>query len=379
MYHQIKKMRKYLTLLFLLLFAFSSTAQTKKFKVVLDAGHGGKDYGATYHGNIEKKISLNTVLKVGEILAKESNIEVVYTRKTDVFVELNERAAIANKSKGHLFVSMHCNANDNQAAAGNETYVMGVTRNAANLEVAKKENAVVTLESDYKIKYDGFDPKSPESVMGISIMQEENIQQSIDIAGKVQQAFTKFTTSKNRGVKQAGFLVLRKIIMPRVLIEMGFVSNKPEGAFLNSEDGQNKLAEAISKAILEYRDDFFKTETAILEKKEDPKKNTIKKDDPKKIEAKPIVENKAALEGVTFKIQISASAKNLETLPKNFKGLSTISVEKENTIYKYFYGSTTSYTKAKQLLEEAKAKGYSSSFIVPLRNGKKIKLSEAIK
>ncbi len=379
MYHQIKKMRKYLTLLFLLLFAFSSTAQTKKFKVVLDAGHGGKDYGATYHGNIEKKISLNTVLKVGEILTKESNIEVVYTRKTDVFVELNERAAIANKSKGHLFVSMHCNANDNQAAEGNETYVMGVTRNAANLEVAKKENAVVTLESDYKIKYDGFDPKSPESVMGISIMQEENIQQSIDIAGKVQQAFTKFTTSKNRGVKQAGFLVLRKIIMPRVLIEMGFVSNKPEGAFLNSEDGQNKLAEAISKAILEYRDDFFKTETAILEKKEDPKKNTIKKDDPKKIEAKPIVENKAALEGVTFKIQISASAKNLETLPKNFKGLSTISVEKENTIYKYFYGSTTSYTKAKQLLEEAKAKGYSSSFIVPLRNGKKIKLSEAIK
>ena len=362
-------MRKYLTLLFLLLFAFSSTAQTKKFKVVLDAGHGGKDYGATYHGNIEKKISLNTVLKVGEILAKESNIEVVYTRKTDVFVELNERAAIANKSKGHLFVSMHCNANDNQAAAGNETYVMGVTRNAANLEVAKKENAVVTLESDYKIKYDGFDPKSPESVMGISIMQEENIQQSIDIAGKVQQAFTKFTTSKNRGVKQAGFLVLRKIIMPRVLIEMGFVSNKPEGAFLNSEDGQNKLAEAISKAILEYRDDFFRIETTT----------SVKKEEPKKADTKLTSENKVALEGITFKIQISASAKNLETLPKNFKGLSTISVEKDNTIYKYFYGNTSSYTKAKQLLEEAKAKGYSSSFIVPLKNGKKIKLSEAIK
>jgi len=362
-------MRKYLALLFLLLFAFSSTAQTKKFKVVLDAGHGGKDYGATYHGNIEKKISLNTVLKVGEILAKESNIEVVYTRKTDVFIELNERANIANKSKGHLFVSMHCNANDNQDAAGNETYVMGVTRNAANLEVAKKENAVVTLESDYKIKYDGFDPKSPESVMGISIMQEENIQQSIDIAGKVQQAFTKFTTSKNRGVKQAGFLVLRKIIMPRVLIEMGFVSNKPEGAFLNSEDGQNKLAEAISKAVLGYRDDFFRIETTT----------SVKKEEPKKADTKLTSENRAVLEGITFKIQISASAKNLETLPKNFKGLSTISVEKDNTIYKYFYGNTSSYTKAKQLLEEAKAKGYSSSFIVPLKNGKKIKLSEAIK
>ena len=175
-------MKKSIVLLFLCLFSISFKAQTKKFKVVLDAGHGGKDYGATYHGNIEKKISLNIVLKVGEILAKESNIEVVYTRKTDVFIELNERANIANRSKGHLFVSMHCNANDNQEASGNETYVMGVTRNAANLEVAKKENAVVTLESDYKIKYDGFDPKSPESVMGISIMQEENIQQSIDIA-----------------------------------------------------------------------------------------------------------------------------------------------------------------------------------------------------
>ncbi|WP_396180851.1 N-acetylmuramoyl-L-alanine amidase [Flavobacterium sp.] len=372
-------MRKSLVLLFLCLFSILFQAQTKKFKVVLDAGHGGKDYGATYHGNIEKKISLNIVLKVGEILAKESNIEVVYTRKTDVFIELNERANIANRSKGHLFVSMHCNANDNQEASGNETYVMGVTRNAANLEVAKKENAVVTLESDYKIKYDGFDPKSPESVMGISIMQEENIQQSIDIAGKVQQAFTKFTTSKNRGVKQAGFLVLRKIIMPRVLIEMGFVSNKPEGAFLNSEDGQNKLAEAISKAIFGYRDDFFKIETATLVKKDEPKKNMVKKEETKKADTKPNSENKAALEGVVFKIQISASAKNLETLPKNFKGLSTISVEKENTIYKYFYGNTSSYTKAKQLLEEAKEKGYTSSFIVPLRNGKKIKLSEAIK
>jgi N-acetylmuramoyl-L-alanine amidase len=372
-------MSKFKQILFVLLLTITAQSQTKKFKVVLDAGHGGKDYGATYHGNIEKKISLNTVLKVGEILSKESNIEVVYTRKTDVFVELNERANIANKSKGHLFISMHCNANDNQAAAGNETYVMGVTRNADNLDVAKKENAVVTLENDYKIKYDGFDPKSPESVMGISIMQEENIQQSIDIAGKVQQAFTKFTTSKNRGVKQAGFLVLRKIIMPRVLIEMGFVSNKNEGAFLNSSEGQNKLAEAIAKAILEYRDDFFKLETTVTPKKDEPKKEVVKNDEPKKSDIKPSTENKITIDGVTFKIQISTSGKKLETLPKNFKGLKNISIEKENTIYKYFYGSTNSYTTAKQLLEEAKAKGYSSSFIVPIKNGKKIKLSEAIK
>ncbi len=361
----------------ILFFSLAVQAQTKKFKVVLDAGHGGKDYGATYHGNIEKKIALSTVLKVGELLSKEQNIEVVYTRKTDVFVELNERANIANRSKGHLFVSMHCNANDNQSAAGNETYVMGVTRNAANLEVAKKENAVVTLESDYKIKYDGFDPKSPESVMGISIMQEENIQQSIDIAGKVQQAFTKFTTSKNRGVKQAGFLVLRKIIMPRVLVEMGFVSNKEEGAFLNSVEGQNKLAEAIAKAILDYRDDFFKSDS-VSPKKDDIKKDIVKKD-VKKNENKTIETNKTAIDGVVFKVQIAASGKKLETLPKNFKGLSHISVAYENAIYKYFYGSTSSYTTAKGLLQEANAKGYTSSFLVAIKNGKKIKLSEAIK
>ena len=167
--------------------------------------------------------------------------------------------------------------------------------------------------------------------------------------------------------------------MPRVLIEMGFVSNKDEGAFLNSSEGQNKLAEAIAKAILEYRDDFFKLETPVIPKKEDPKKDIVKKDDPKKPNVKLSTDNKSTVDGVTFKIQISASGKKLETLPKNFKGLNTISIEKENSLYKYFHGSTTSFATAKQLLAEANAKGYSSSFIVPIKNGKKIKLSEAIK
>ncbi len=167
--------------------------------------------------------------------------------------------------------------------------------------------------------------------------------------------------------------------MPRVLVEMGFVSNKTEGAFLNSADGQNKLAEAIANAILDYRDDFFKLETATTPKKDEPKKDVVKKDDPKKVDVKTSNDNKTTIEGVTFKIQISASGKKLETLPKNFKGLKNISIEKENAIYKYFYGSTTSYSTAKQLLADANAKGYTSSFIVAIKNGKKIKLSEAIK
>lgn len=361
---------------------FPVLGQNQKFKVVLDAGHGGKDYGAVYHGNIEKNIALQTVLRVGAILEKDPQIDVVYTRKTDVFIELQQRANIANKSKGSIFVSMHCNANKNQAASGNETYVMGITRNASNLEVAKNENEVVTLETDYKIKYDGFDPNSPESVIGISILQEEHLDQSIELAGRVQEFFTKKTDNKNRGVKQAGFLVLRQITMPRVLIEMGFVSNKEEGEFLNSEEGQDKLAEAIAGAILDYKNEFFnpsnndnvKEDIKIIDKKEE----TIVKETPKKEEIVKKVE-KNTEKGIVFKIQISASTKELATSPSNFKGLSPISVESTGSLFKYFYASEKNYDEAKQKLEEAKKKGYSTAFIVAYKDGVKINVTDAIK
>ena len=360
----------------------SGYSQGQKFKVVLDAGHGGKDYGAVYHGNIEKNIALQTTLRVGAILEKDPQIDVVYTRKSDVFIELQQRANIANKSKGSIFVSMHCNANKNQAASGNETYVMGITRNASNLEVAKNENEVVTLETDYKIKYDGFDPNSPESVIGISILQEEHLDQSIELAGRVQEFFTKKTDNKNRGVKQAGFLVLRQITMPRVLVEMGFVSNKEEGEFLNSEEGQNKLAEAIAGAIMDYKNEFFnpsnnddvKEDVKIIAKKEE----TIVKETPKKEEAVKKVE-KATEKGIVFKIQISASTKELATSPSNFKGLSPISVESTGSLFKYFYASEKNYDVAKQKLEEAKKKGYATAFIVAYKDGIKINVTDAIK
>ena len=364
----------------------SGYSQNQKFKVVLDAGHGGKDYGAVYHGNIEKNIALQTVLKVGAILEKDPQINVVYTRKSDVFIELQQRANIANKSKGSIFVSMHCNANKNQAASGNETYVMGITRNASNLEVAKNENEVVTLETDYKIKYDGFDPNSPESVIGISILQEEHLDQSIELAGRVQEFFTKKTDNKNRGVKQAGFLVLRQITMPRVLIEMGFVSNKEEGEFLNSEDGQEKLAEAIAGAIMDYKNEFFnssnndndKDDVKVIDKKEE----TIVKETPKKeipVKTTEKIVDKTLDKGIVFKIQISASTKELATTPSNFKGLSPISIESNGSLYKYFYASEKNYDTAKQKLEEAKQKGYPTAFMVAYKDGIKINVSDAIK
>lgn len=355
-----------------------SYAQNTKFKVVLDAGHGGKDYGATYHGNVEKNIALKTVLKVGDILEKDPNITVVYTRNKDVFVELDDRANIANKSKANIFVSMHCNANKNTGASGNETYVMGITRNASNLEVAKKENSVVTLEDNYEIKYEGFDPNSPESVIGISILQEEYRELSVELAAKVQQAFTKKTTFKNRGVKEAGFLVLRKITMPRVLIEMGFVSNKEEGAFLNSESGQNKLAEAIANSILEYKKEYFISSSNSLDKSEEkedekPKEIIVKKEETK------VISTSSNKDKIVFKVQISASSKNLETTPSNFKGLKNVTKEKGSVIFKYFYEEADSYTEAQKNLVEAKEKGFDSAFIVAFKNGEKINISEALK
>ncbi len=356
-------------------------SQATKFKVILDAGHGGKDFGAVYHGSIEKNIALKTALKVGELLEKDPQIEVVYTRKSDVFVELQQRANIANKSKGSIFVSMHCNANKNEAASGNETYVMGITRNAANLAVAKHENEVVSLEADYKIKYDGYDPKSPESVIGINILQEEYLDQSIELADKVQQFFTKKTNNKNRGVKQAGFLVLRQITMPRVLIEMGFISNKQEGAFLNSVGGQNKLAEAIASSILQYKKEFFasnKTAKAasVVAADKTPEKPVTKEKPVVKETPKPVAHS---TKGIVFKVQISASPSDLEPTAVDFKGLYPIFKEPAGKLFKYYFAQEKKYDVIQKRLEEAKKKGFESAFVVAYKDGKKISVSEATK
>ncbi|CAM3621180.1 N-acetylmuramoyl-L-alanine amidase family protein [Flavobacterium saliperosum] len=366
-----------ITLLALLLNAGVSHGQNNaKFRVVLDAGHGGNDFGATYHGYVEKNNALNVVLKVGRILENDPGTQVIYTRKTDVFIPLDERADIANKSKADIFVSIHCNANKNQAASGTETYVMGVTRNASNLEVAKKENEVVTLEKDYKIKYDGYDPNSPESVIGMTVIQEEYLDQSIELAAGIQEGFEDGLGRKSRGVKQAGFLVLRKIYMPRVLVEMGFVSNKEEGAYLSSDAGQEQLAEMIAKAILDYKKEYFVPGTEEYVPVERP--NTQDREGIQKVDS-PKVQDANATKGVVFKIQISASAKKMDLIPSNFSGLNSISMEDDGKIIKYFYGNTNKYAEAKKLLDDAKEKGYTSAFIVAYKNGQKLSIQEALR
>ena len=237
---------------------FSNTAQSQKFKVTLDAGHGDHDYGATYNGHVEKNINLALVLKVGRLLEQNSQIDVIYTRKTDVFIDLIERANIANRSDSNIFVSIHCNANKNTAADGTETYVMGMSKVASNLEAAKKENSVITLEKDYKQKYEGFDPNSPETMIGMTLMAEEYLDNSISLASKVEDEFASLGKKiRQGGVKQAPFMVLHKAYMPRILIETGFISNPTEGNALDSEDGQNEIAKAIATAIISYKREYF--------------------------------------------------------------------------------------------------------------------------
>lgn len=371
---------------------FSTFSQTKTFKVTLDAGHGDQDFGAVYYPHVEKKINLAIVLKVGNILEEYPGIDVIYTRKTDIFIGLIERANIANRADSNIFVSIHCNANVNSAASGSETYVMGMNKNASNLEAAKRENQVITMEKDYKQKYEGFDPKKPESMLGMTLMQEEFIENSIMLAGKIQDHFVKDNGRKSRGggVKQAPYMVLHKAYMPRVLIETGFISNPEEGKYLDSEEGQNEVARAIANAIISYKKENFDggssddyIERPSIKSNSSPSKNVepAKKIDTveKKPESKSNSKDNELDSGINFKIQLSASSKKIELTPSNFNGLKDVSSTFANNLYKYTYGSTSNYEEAKKLLAEAKSKGYSTAYIIAFKNGKNISVKEALK
>ncbi|GAQ48050.1 N-acetylmuramoyl-L-alanine amidase [Flavobacterium psychrophilum] len=241
-----------------LFFVANALAQTNyKFKVVLDAGHGNHDFGATYHGFVEKNINLAIVLKLGKILELDPNVQVIYTRNNDTFVDLVERANIANRASANFFVSIHCNANKNNDAYGSETFVMGLSKSASSLAIAKKENAVITLEDNYKKKYSGYDPNSPESLISATIAQEEYLDQSIELASKIQEGLENKLNRKSRGVAQAPFMVLHKAFMPRVLVETGFISNLDEGTYLNSEEGQQNIAKTIADAVFRMKAEYF--------------------------------------------------------------------------------------------------------------------------
>jgi len=330
-------------------FIFSQQNLNSQFTVVVDAGHGGKDPGNTGNGYLEKKIALSIALKLGKKL-EDNDVKVVYTRKSDVFVNLFERANIANRSNAQLFISIHCDSHTSQAY-GAGTFVLGLHANQRNFEVAKKENSVIFFEEDYINKYEGFDPNNPESVIGLTLMQEEYLDQSIVAASYIQNSFVNKLKRRNRTVKQAGFIVLKYTYMPSVLVETGFLTNNSEGAYLNSVKGQNEMADAIASAVFDYKNDFFQN-LSTTNLNDDLNQSRI-----------------------SYRIQIAASAKLLELKPYNFRGLKSVDVVKEGNLYKYLYGKHSTLEDAKKSLNDAKKSGYQSSFIVKFENNKVISLN----
>ncbi|WP_449371719.1 N-acetylmuramoyl-L-alanine amidase family protein [Arenibacter catalasegens] len=404
-----------------------------KFVVVLDAGHGGHDPGNLGNGYLEKNIALRIVLKVGEILEKNPNIKVIYTRKDDTFVDLYLRGEIANKANADLFVSVHCDSHSSDAH-GAGTFVLGLHANKQNFEIAKKENSVIYLEDNYESRYAAYDINSPESIIGLTIMQEEFLDQSINLAKLMQDNFSNKLKRTDRKVKQAGFIVLHQTFMPSVLVETGFLTNKDEGAYLNSSKGHIEMGKAIAEAILLYKGDMIsttddlalnntpinpatkqdevkesvnksvskgtgskdkKSEQLLLEQKpvknisktvlvvKNEADNTTKElvKEPKKKEEEPQVAEKTTnkSENIIFKVQIFASSKNIPLNSENFKGLNTLSKEPYSNLYRYMYGNTDSHFQATLLKSNADAKGYTTSYIVAYKDGVRISETEALK
>ena len=330
---------------FIYSFSQSNLIQNSEFTVVIDAGHGGKDPGNTGNGFIEKDIALKISTNLGMLLEK-GGVNVIYTRKKDVFLGLFERANIANQSDAQLFISIHCDAFRTSQPYGAGTFVLGLHANERNFEIAKKENSVIFYEDDYENTYDGFDPNNPESVIGLTLMQEEYLDQSIIAASYIQNSFVNSLKRKNRDVKQAGFAVLRYTYMPSVLVETGFLTNKNEGLYLNSSKGQTEIANAISLAVLKYRNDFFKNLSTSS------------------------ISNESSNNNLFYRVQIAASKKLLDLKPYNFNGLKSVDVVKEGSVYKYLYGKHKSIEDANISLVKAKNFGFKTSFIITYQNNK---------
>jgi len=358
--------------------------------VVIDAGHGGKDGGCAGSYSNEKDICLSLSLKLGKYIEENfSDVKVVYTRKEDKFIELHERANIANNAKADLFICIHVNSGP-ATAYGTETYVMGLHKNQANLQVAMRENASILMEDNYQSKYEDFDPNSPESYIAISLRQNAFMEHSLKLAAKIQEQFRERVGRFDRGVKQAGFLVLYKTTMPSVLIETGFLTHKDEEKFLNSEIGQEYMASAIFRAFKEYKLEIEsksgsngKANTQVKEdetqnKSDEASSNSQKNKKGKEKNQKELASSQQQ-EGIYFKVQIATSANKLELKPENFNGLTNLGVYEAGGLYRYTIGNEKNINEANKLQEEAKQKGYKDAFVVAFNNGERISVSEAVK
>lgn len=364
---------------------FCIQAEAENFTVVIDPGHGGRDPGAIGRRGKEKNINLNVALKLGKLIEKNcKDVRIVYTRKSDVFVALDRRAQIANKANADLFISIHTNSlPKGRIARGTETYTLGLHRTNDNLEVAKKENSVILIENNYEQRYAGFNPNSAESYIIFEFLQDKNMEKSVQLAQLIQQRFKSTAKRINKGVHQAGFLVLRETTMPGVLVELGYISTPDEERYLTSEAGTDALAKSIYQAFVNYKRQH------AGEKNTHPE--TIRMPDrpsPEPIETVPEAKTNEAAparkpvpasnDRPVFKIQILTSDRKLPAGSKQFKGLSPVSYYREKGIYKYTYGESTDYNKVLRKRREI-ANKFKDAFIIAFKGDRKVNVNEAIK
>ncbi|MEI6883040.1 MAG: N-acetylmuramoyl-L-alanine amidase [Bacteroidota bacterium] len=368
-------------------------------RVVIDAGHGGQDPGTIGQRAKEKNVALAIALKLGNMIQKNcKDVKVIFTRDRDVFVELNRRAQFANDMKADLFISIHCNANTNHSLRGAETYVMGLHRTQANLEIAKTENASILMESDYAKRYDGFNPNTDESYITFSMFQDAYLEQSMEFAAEVQKQFEERVGMNDRGVRQAGFLVLYKTTMPSVLVETGYLSNPNEETFMVTDKGQEYIASAVFRAFKNFKQNVETPEQAVSQqypKSYVPKPETTqaKKPSPDAHQQKQLTQPpttasisgasdapplKPSASGISIRVQVASISREVETTSSMFAGLSGVRMYQHNGMYKYTVGDETSMAAAERLLSQVKTKGFRDAFIVFFKNDARITKEEAL-
>ena len=389
----------------------------KPFTVVIDAGHGGHDPGALGKITQEKKLNLDVSLLLGRMIEEEfPEVRVCYTRKTDVFLTLQERADFVNKNGADIFICIHTNASESRDAVGAETFVLGIDKMASNLSVAMRENAVMLLEDNYETTYQGFDPNSIDSYIMFELMQDQYFDQSLQFATLVQQQFSGSLKRADRGVRQAGFWVLHKSACPSVLVEMGFISNTEEEIYLASIAGKEQVATALYNAFVMYKNQIDKKNNMMAAPKElkqfkQPSKSQPEEKSEEKVESVPEQKDSVVVVSVdtitakadtirkevtvvkteepakaasakvakpVYRVQIFASSRVLKPGDSSFKGLKNCKCTRDGNFYKYTYGECTDYVKAVELQKQIKNK-FPDCFVVAFLDGKQIPVKEARK
>ncbi len=354
--------------LLLMGFVHVTFAQRKQtFTVVIDPGHGGKDPGALGSMSKEKDIALSVAKKLGEkINVNHNDVKVVYTRSTDKFIALDERPRIANKAGAQLFISIHANALDRRKASpqGVETYILGLHRSQDNLEVAKRENSVIVYEDNYETKYQGFNPREPESYIIFEFMSNKFLEESLNFASLTQHELINVAKRTNRNVRQAGFLVLRETGMPSVLIELGYITNRDEERYMNSTQGQNALANSIHSAFTKYKADYDKRNGYVA-----TANSTTTSDEDVIAEQATGFQNDSP---IVYKVQFLTAPRLYDVNERTFKGLDPIEYYKDGSLYKYTYGSSPIEKEVLLILNKVQIK-FKDAFVVQFKDGQRIK------